>query len=40
MYIKHWNCLMWGVRRLDTRMAVDFGPFTLYIRGFSNKNIS
>ncbi len=30
---------MWGMRRLDTRLAIDLGKFTLYIWGFSYRNI-
>jgi len=40
MKIKKWNCQMWGMRRLDTRMAIDAGKFTLYMGGFSFKDIS
>lgn len=40
MYIKHWDCWMWGFRRLDTRLAIDFGKHTLYIKGFPYRDIS
>ena len=31
---------MWGIRRLDTRLAVDMGRFTLYVSGLSYRDIS
>ncbi len=40
MYIKYWNCWMWGIRRMDTRLAVDVGRLTLYVRGLPYRDIS
>ncbi len=40
MRIGHFKCSMWGIRRLDTRLAIDVGKFTLYIQGFPYRDIS